>query len=222
MNKLIFYFLKIIFFIYNRNNIYTKIPLDSTKGLIIASNHQSHLDALFFNFSLKWEVFKRVEIVSKKENLNGLFGFGLRLLCLKIISLDRKGNFWHTLDEIRNDINHNKIIFAHPEGTRSEMGELLPFKNGLALLAYQTKTPLLPVYIDGTHRVLKKHALFPKPYRVKIYIGSPIQMDSYLKESKGEINLKVLGKITFALRKAVLELKQKTEKKSKKQTVHPV
>jgi 1-acyl-sn-glycerol-3-phosphate acyltransferase len=64
-----------------------------------------------------------------------------------------------------------------PEGTRARVGELGRFKPGgtLALLEAAPDTPIVPVAIDESWRLLQ-HNFLPVPWgvRVRVHIGAPI------------------------------------------------
>ena len=65
-----------------------------------------------------------------------------------------------------------------PEGTRARRGELGPFKAGgtLALLEEAPETPVVPVAIDESWRLLR-HNYFPVPFgvQVRVRVGAPIE-----------------------------------------------
>ena len=64
-----------------------------------------------------------------------------------------------------------------PEGTRARVGELGRFKPAgtLALLEEAPETPIVPVAIDESWRLLQ-HNFLPVPWgvRVRVHIGAPI------------------------------------------------
>ena len=61
-----------------------------------------------------------------------------------------------------------------PEGTRSQSGELGPFRGGIGRLAAEfPNLPIIPVWLDGTALVLPKNASFPRPVRVCARFGPP-------------------------------------------------
>ncbi|MCW5632951.1 MAG: 1-acyl-sn-glycerol-3-phosphate acyltransferase [Rubrivivax sp.] len=65
------------------------------------------------------------------------------------------------------------VIF--PEGTRSAMGEPLPFKSGLYHLAQQfPQVPLVPAWIDNVQRVMPKGEVVPVPILCTVTFGAPI------------------------------------------------
>jgi len=50
-------------------------------------------------------------------------------------------------------------IIMSAEGTRSQDGRLLPFKKGIVHMALLTGLPVVPVVVQGAHRIWKKNTL---------------------------------------------------------------
>jgi 1-acyl-sn-glycerol-3-phosphate acyltransferase len=73
---------------------------------------------------------------------------------------------------------------AFPEGTRSRTGDMGGFHGGAFSLALRTGVPLVPITLDGSHRVIVPKTLQVNPGTiVRIKIDRPIDLSSY---SKGE------------------------------------
>lgn len=71
------------------------------------------------------------------------------------------------------DAGADLIVF--PEGTRSESGDVAPFKPGLHHLA--TKRPellLVPVFLENLSRILPKGELLPLPLMGQAVFGDPL------------------------------------------------
>jgi 1-acyl-sn-glycerol-3-phosphate acyltransferase len=62
-------------------------------------------------------------------------------------------------------------LILYPEGTRSLDGNMQDFKSGVGLFATQLGVPLVPAYIDGTHRILPKGRTMPRTGRVTVRFG---------------------------------------------------
>jgi 1-acyl-sn-glycerol-3-phosphate acyltransferase len=45
---------------------------------------------------------------------------------------------------------------------------------GIGFMAAKSKSPVVPVFINGTHKAFGRHARFIRPTKVKIYFGKPI------------------------------------------------
>lgn len=122
---------------------------------IIVSNHQSQLDILvafrlFFPF--KW--------VSKIEVFRVPF-IGWNMALNRYIKLKRgdKESIAKMMTACEASISRGNSIFFFPEGTRSETGELRPFKHGAFTLAKTMRLPILMIAINGTRKALPKHSL---------------------------------------------------------------
>jgi 1-acyl-sn-glycerol-3-phosphate acyltransferase len=64
------------------------------------------------------------------------------------------------------------IIF--PEGTRATVGELLPFKKGVFIMALKAGQPIVPVAISGTRFIQSRASLRVRPGPVKVVLSPPI------------------------------------------------
>ena len=65
-------------------------------------------------------------------------------------------------------------VMLFPEGTRSEDGQLLPFKDGAFRLAIETGADLLPVALAGTRTALPKHSWKFGRADGRVTVGAPI------------------------------------------------
>jgi 1-acyl-sn-glycerol-3-phosphate acyltransferase len=71
-----------------------------------------------------------------------------------------------------------KPLLVFPEGTRSEDGLVRSFKNGGFYAALRAGVPVVPVALEGTHKLMKKHALDTGDghtmRHVRVRIGEPL------------------------------------------------
>ncbi|HVO22727.1 MAG TPA: lysophospholipid acyltransferase family protein [Candidatus Margulisiibacteriota bacterium] len=147
-----------------------------TPYLIIA-NHQSMFDvpifgALFFTNFPKY--------VSKKSLAKWIpsISYNLRRGGNAIIDRGDPGQAIGAIQELAAQVRErgvSAVIF--PEGTRARHGTLGKFRprGTLALLEAAPDTPVVPVCIDQSWRLLR-HNLMPVPFgtRVRVWIGDPI------------------------------------------------
>jgi len=69
-------------------------------------------------------------------------------------------------------------IIVFPEGTRSQDGELLPFRSGLYhLCQLKPGLELVPVYLDNMMRILPKGEVLPVPLLSRVTFGGPLLME---------------------------------------------
>jgi 1-acyl-sn-glycerol-3-phosphate acyltransferase len=72
-------------------------------------------------------------------------------------------------------VENGEVIGIFPEGQISKTGELLPGMAGVALLMKRAQVPVVPVAIFGAFKILPRHASFPRPGRLRVVFGEPIQ-----------------------------------------------
>jgi 1-acyl-sn-glycerol-3-phosphate acyltransferase len=65
-------------------------------------------------------------------------------------------------------------LILYPEGTRSADGEMGEFKSGAGLVALELGLPVVPAYIEGTHRILPKGRYFPRSRHVTVRFGEAL------------------------------------------------
>ena len=77
-------------------------------------------------------------------------------------------------------IGKGNSIMMFPEGTRTLDGELRTFKTGAFTLALKTRTPIIPIIIEGSGKVLPKKGLFINPNRrIKMHVMEEIPVERF-------------------------------------------
>jgi 1-acyl-sn-glycerol-3-phosphate acyltransferase len=146
--------------------------LDPRRQYLFVVNHQSNFDIPVLvqalpQFQLRW--------LAKKE-LFWIPLFGWAMWAAKHIIVDRA----NSLDALKSltlamqRIAAGISVVVFPEGTRSTDGNLLPFKRGGFLLALKSKTPIVPVTINGTGKLLARGEWRVRPGAIDVTIGAPI------------------------------------------------
>ena len=140
-------------------------------GILIASNHVSHLDPPLVGVAIPRYVFH----MAKRELFK--VGWLLRVMrALGTIMVDR-GSGQPALDEAVRYIKHGAAVVIFPEGTRSKAGRLQKGRSGAIVIAIQSGCPILPVAIAGSQHGLTKGSKRIKPVPVKVYIGEPYEIE---------------------------------------------
>jgi 1-acyl-sn-glycerol-3-phosphate acyltransferase len=67
-----------------------------------------------------------------------------------------------------------RSVLFFPEGTFTELTGLRPFRLGAFKAAMDTRTPIVPVALRGTRRVLRADAFIPRPGKIQVWIGPEI------------------------------------------------
>jgi 1-acyl-sn-glycerol-3-phosphate acyltransferase len=142
------------------------------RNYVYMANHSSLIDipALFAYLPFQFR------IMAKKELFYVPF-MGWHLWTAGNFPVDR-GDPRKTALSLRRvveGIKAGKSLAVFPEGTRSADGRLQEFKAGAFKIALRAGVPIVPVAIRGTHELLPKHSLAPRPGRVEVIIGKPIE-----------------------------------------------
>ena len=93
------------------------------------------------------------------------------------IDLDSMG--MEGIKESLKRLERGEMLVSFPEGTRSNDGELLPFKTGFDLLARRSKSRLIPVALDGCYQAFPRDTKLPRLGEIQVVIGEPIEYDEY-------------------------------------------
>ncbi len=123
--------------------------------VIVMCNHQSSLDIPVFSAVIPFEW----KAVMKKEVASIPFiGWVSRLSGHYFVSRDGSVEDMNKVREIVKNIRKGPSLIIAPEGTRSEDGELLPFKQGGFLIASLARVPVVPMIIWGCKDIRKKNS----------------------------------------------------------------
>ncbi|KAG1365335.1 1-acyl-sn-glycerol-3-phosphate acyltransferase [Cocos nucifera] len=76
-------------------------------------------------------------------------------------------------------VQKNLSLIIFPEGTRSKTGRLLPFKKGFVHIALQTRLPIVPMVLTGTHLAWRKNSLRVRPAPLTVKYLPPIKTDDW-------------------------------------------
>ena len=133
--------------------------IDKNKTYVIVANHQSLADIIVMHktrMQFKW--------VAKaglyKIPFVAVFLFlGKHVMLSKCTIAHIKKFYASATDRLKNGIS---LVFF-PEGTRSETGSLNRFQKGAFKIAIKEKRPILPIFIEGTKKVLPKGSWIINP-----------------------------------------------------------
>ena len=142
--------------------------IPSTIPYVLAANHETYVDGMWIGSFLPRSHFRLLSCIAAQdlEDKHGLLG-KVMVRVGRAISIDRFGNPVRGLIIARRKVEEGNILLVRPEGTRSPDGRLGEFKDGAAYIAYKSKVPLLPVFIDGGYEVFNRHMKAPQPFDAK-------------------------------------------------------
>ncbi|MFH1532439.1 MAG: lysophospholipid acyltransferase family protein [Pseudomonadota bacterium] len=142
--------------------------LDSSRPAIYVANHTSIVDLFIMLRIMPGSAVG----IAKKEVVRYPF-FGQMYLLTGHLRLDRgrHGVAIASLKALGELVQaHGLSIAMAPEGTRARDGRLQPFKKGMVHLALQTGLPVVPIIIQGAHRVWLSDTLTLRPAEVVVEV----------------------------------------------------
>jgi 1-acyl-sn-glycerol-3-phosphate acyltransferase len=144
-------------------------------AFVYCSNHQSLVDILVLGSVLpgdyKW---------AAKRSLMKIPFLGWHLRLAGHVAVDRASGASAAADAIarfEEVLARGKPLLVFPEGTRSEDGIVRDFKIGGFCAAVRQGVPIVPVALEGTHRLMKKGAFdlgHGAMRQVALKVGAPI------------------------------------------------
>lgn len=139
---------------------------------VLAANHQSHFDALVLFAHIR----RHLRFVAKNE-LKKIPIFGPALVRAGNVFIARSGGEGDKaiLAQAVKAVQERVSLVFFAEGTRSDDGDLKPFKKGAAVFAIAAQVPLIPVAIAGTYGILPKKKLAIHAHPTALIIGKPIE-----------------------------------------------
>jgi 1-acyl-sn-glycerol-3-phosphate acyltransferase len=156
--------------------------IPATGGVLVISNHQSHLDPPLVGIGC-WRHMRYIA----RETLFAYRPFGWLLKSIGAISIDRDGFGIRGIKESLKALKAGEMVLIFPEGTRSSDGEIARFRPGITTLAVRSKAAILPVAIEGAFRVWPRSKRFPGLGRIRVHFGQPIPHDEIAGHDEAEV-----------------------------------
>jgi 1-acyl-sn-glycerol-3-phosphate acyltransferase len=150
--------------------------LDEVTGpLIFAANHHSHVDTPLLQSVIPEPWRHRMAIAAAADYFfSNRAKATLSALVIGAVPIERTRVNRRSADALASLIDDEWSIVIFPEGGRSPDGWGQPFQRGAAYLSMRCDVPVVPVYIGGTTRILRKGASFPKLSITRVVFGSPL------------------------------------------------
>jgi 1-acyl-sn-glycerol-3-phosphate acyltransferase len=170
---------RFLFKFYFRWRVYhnERVPLQGP--VILAANHASFLDPPLVGSGLM----RDINYLARKS----LFRYpvlGWILRKVNAVPVDRDGGGAAGLKAIIDRLRDGGAIILFPEGTRTLNGELQPARSGIGLTVIKSEAPVVPVRVFGTYEAWGKGVSFPRPHRVTVKYGQPMNFSQLRAEAK--------------------------------------
>jgi 1-acyl-sn-glycerol-3-phosphate acyltransferase len=142
---------------------------------ILVANHVSHADTPVLLTALPDRARERTLVGAaadywyRRPVLGRLVG-----LWLSTFPFSRTGGAQGVLHSSGQLLRSGWNLLLYAEGTRSPDGRMGPFLPGVGHLANETRSPVVPMHVAGTHRVMPKGRRYFLPAPVEVRIGRPM------------------------------------------------
>ena len=140
-------------------------------GYLIVANHQSFLDIPLVAAALmeRHVCFVARATLARSRALAWLMRRSGAVL------IQRGAGDRQALADMVAHLVAGDVVCVFPEGTRSLDGSLGEFLPGALFAAKRARAPIVPAGIRGAFEVLPRNARYPRPRRVGIRFGQPIE-----------------------------------------------
>ena len=165
--------------VYFRWQVYNAERVPVAGAVILASNHASFLDPPLVGAGLR----RGINYLAR-ENLFRFPVVGWVLRQWQVVPVDREGGGAAGLRAILDRLLAGGAIILFPEGTRTRDGKLQPARSGIGLTVIKSTAPVVPVRVFGTFEAYGRHLRLPRPRRVAVKYGQPMQFEQLRAEAK--------------------------------------
>ncbi len=146
--------------------------LDQTASYVLCANHASYYDIAALLGCLRLNI---CFVLKKELTRVPIWGWGL--IRSPYIVVDRK-----SVRDARRGVERSvkrlreggRAVLFFPEGTRSPDGAMHAFKRGAFTVAMASGMPVVPITVNGSYRILPRHAFRINPGHVEVIVHDPI------------------------------------------------
>ena len=144
--------------------------LRQSRPAIFIFNHQSLLDSVVLAHLLRGDI---VGFCKQEMAFNPLFGPLLKQI--DTIFVDRNDSDQNALlQKSLAVLDSGRSLVIAPEGTRSTLGNIQPFKHGAFLMAKKAQVPIVPIVLHNVKDALPKGGFIIRPATIKITVLDPV------------------------------------------------
>jgi len=130
-------------------------PADiDNKAYVVVANHESQADP----FLLSWLPFDMRWVAKEELFRQPVTGWAMHLGGDIPLRRGDGDSVRHTMRECERALAAGISVMMFPEGTRSQDGAVLPFRDGAFRLAIEAGVPVLPIALAGTRQMRPKHS----------------------------------------------------------------
>jgi 1-acyl-sn-glycerol-3-phosphate acyltransferase len=179
--------------------------LDRVGHYVFVVNHQSYFDIPVLSAGLP---FFLSFIAKKGLFLIPIFGWGMAAIGHIWINRDNARAARKSITRAVSKLNKENIsLVLFPEGTRSQNGDMGPFKRASFTLAIEAGVPVVPVSIVGIRSIMAKRSLGLRPGTVQLVVGDPIPASVVAGLDKNALSAMVREKMITGIEEGKAEVR---------------
>ncbi len=171
--------LRSIFATYFRWRVIGSERIPEKGAIVFASNHASFLDPPLVGCGTRREA-----SYLARESLFRFPIIGSLLRAINALPVDRGGRSPRGLKSILDRLAQGEPVVLFPEGTRTDTGALLPARSGVGLTVVKSGAIVVPVRIFGSFEAYNRSMWFPRPRRIRVVYGQPIDFGARIEQAK--------------------------------------
>ena len=150
------------------------------RPFLICPNHQSFLDPFVLTSNYPFEIFRNIFHVGASQFFrSGFMQWTAKML--SVVPIDADTQLMKAMKAGAVGLKNGKVLNIYPEGERAFDGDIHEFKKGAAILATELDLPILPVALDGLHKVWARGSGRIRPAKVKIRFGKAFYAKDFVR-----------------------------------------
>jgi 1-acyl-sn-glycerol-3-phosphate acyltransferase len=168
---------------------------------LLASNHLSIVDSVYLPLMVPRPVVfpAKAEYFSARGPVGRLWAAYLRSTNQLVLDRTDTKSAQATLEAAVEILRSGELFGFYPEGTRSPDGRLYRGRTGIGWLALNSGAPVIPVAMFGTRKMMPPGTSFPRPAKVEIKIGKPLEFGHLAGDPPGRARRIVADEVMRAI-----------------------
>ena len=142
---------------------------------LIAPNHASYLDPVAIAAALPWRRLRRTYWAGWAGIMHSSAFRRLVSRATQVFPVDPDRDLTGAIRTARELLEQGYDVVWFPEGRRSPTGELQALEPGVGVLVQGVAATVVPAAISGTFAAWPKHRRWPRPGRVRVAFGAPLE-----------------------------------------------
>lgn len=180
------------------------VPRDQT--FVYVCNHNSYLDSPAFVLAIPGQFRPLGKVEMKKVPIFGWIYPHVVIMVDRNSLESKKKSMLALKDKLKNGIS----IFIFPEGKMNRSTDtLLPFHDGAFRIAIETQTPIMPMVILNSRKLMSREEFQPHPGTIYTKFLKPVPTQGLVLKNLPELKQKVFNQMKEAIEEENVLLEKK-------------